>query len=195
MKAFLSRSVLQHFTIMFWQLWSSPHVYKLSFSGSRERTASSPTSLAAAEAVSLSVSPSWDEPSQTGPAYSNAQHLLAFLSCLSVHYSRSGGRWRWPELSRYNIWNNVSFHSLLHWNPEIPQCVSSNLISLTGVFSSLRVEDVGAKSIQRAALLQAVEESLDLSQGFFCGWLSRADFVSYTNLWCDPAQRWNARNE
>lgn len=49
-------------------------------------------------------------PGQTGPTYSNAKHLLAFLNCLLVPNSRSRGRWCWPEVSCYNIWNKVIFH-------------------------------------------------------------------------------------
>lgn len=48
---------------------------------------------------------------QTRPTYSNSKHLLAFFSCHLVLYSTSRVKWRWPELSCSNIWNNVSFHS------------------------------------------------------------------------------------
>lgn len=47
---------------------------------------------------------------QTRPSRSNPKHLLAFLSCLLVLHSRSGGRWRWPELLCYNMWNMSAFH-------------------------------------------------------------------------------------
>lgn len=62
----------------------------------------------------------------TRPTYSNPKHLLAFLTCLLVLYSRSRGRWRWPELSYYNIWNSVTFHwsisaaSTISW--DSPAC-------------------------------------------------------------------------
>lgn len=47
---------------------------------------------------------------QTRPLRSNPKHLLTFLSCLLVLHSRSGGRWRWPELLCYNMWNMSAFH-------------------------------------------------------------------------------------
>lgn len=51
--------------------------------------------------------------SKTGPAYNNAKHLLAFLSCLLVFHSRSRGRsrGRQPTQSYFNIWNSVSTSS------------------------------------------------------------------------------------
>lgn len=66
------------------------------------------------------------QPSQTGPTYGNAKHLLAFLNCLLVLYSTRRGRWCWPEQPCYNIWNDVSFHwsisaaSLKSWHS--PAC-------------------------------------------------------------------------
>lgn len=78
--------------------------------------------------------PSWGNQSRPRPTYSNRKHLLAFLSSLSVLYSGSRGRWRWPELSYDNIWNSVSFHWFMsagRFNnilPKLPKRASSNLI-------------------------------------------------------------------
>lgn len=148
-----------------------------------------------------SLSAIMGQPRQTEPTYSNAKHLLAFLSCLSVLYSRSNGRWRWPELSYYNIWNNLSFHWFV--SAISPECFlkpSPDSLTHDVVLFSVRGEDVDQK--RWVQLLQAVEETygnkaLGLCQGYFCCSLARANIVSDvdTNLWCDPTQRWNAGNE
>lgn len=76
---------------------------------------------------SVTLSAIMGQPKQTRPTYSNSKHLLTFFSCHLVLYSRSRVKWRWPELSCSNIWNNVSFHSsvlaalVIFW--DSPACI------------------------------------------------------------------------
>lgn len=93
--------------------------------------------------------PSWDR--QAKPSLHNTKHLLAFFDCLLVLYSRSRGSnagQSSPATTSGTTSVSTGPYLLPCWNPEIPQCVSSNLISIfqrqDGVFFSV---SVGPKSL------------------------------------------------
>lgn len=90
--------------------------------------------------------PSWDR--QAKLSLHNTKHLLAFLDCLLVLSSRSRGSntgQSSPATTSGTMSVSTGLYLLACWNPEIPQCVSSNLIPILqrqdGVFFSVRVLD------------------------------------------------------
>lgn len=116
----------------------------------------------------------------TRPTYSNPKHLLAFLTCLLVLYSRSRGRWRWPELSYYNIWNSVTFHwsisaaSTISW--DSPACfLKPNPDPLMPWWNSL-LQEIGRWWTK--IHVRAASPGFRLRQGVFLL------LAVNTNLWC-----------
>lgn len=80
--------------------------------------------------LSATITSIMGQPSQTGPAYSNAKHLLAFLNCLLVLYSR---RQKEVMLARAASHLEQCQFPTVHicYFSEIlrfPPCVPSNLI-------------------------------------------------------------------
>jgi len=144
--------------------------------------------------------------SQSGPTYSNAKHLLAFLSCLSVLYSK---KQKEVTLARAVLLQHLEqcqvriccFTEILHW--DSPACFYRPIPDyLTPWWSFLLCESRRCWTSENFSKLwrrARGHKALDLSQGYFCCLLTRANIVCDVHrplVWPSPeVECWKGVND